>query len=60
MAQRVIRYNTDKPYYMMSAYDYILNPLVIADAIYFNTGEKDLKVVPEGLIDFIVDYNDYK
>lgn len=61
IAQDVIRDNTNKPFYGISAYDYICNPMIADDNVYFGDYEltNDPKVFPECHINFKIDYKEY-
>ena len=61
IAQDIIRDNTNKPFYSISAYDYIPNPMIADDDIYYSDYEliDNKKVFPECAINFKIDYKEY-
>lgn len=58
IAQDIIRDNTNKPFYTMANCQYVPNPMIADDNIYFSDYEltHDPKAFPESAINFKIDY----
>lgn len=61
IAQDIIRDRANRPFYSISAYNYICNPIIVNDDMYFCDCElvQDPKVFPECKIDIKIDYKEY-